>query len=122
MVIAQEHSRRDWYFDFDGDHFMKFYKALTNEMKKLGFALDLVRNQDSVIVIYSYSDLLNVVKISFPDAGHINQCVGHIIGKSQNLDILEDIRTAVRRVAFAPETIAPSSEFRKVCHNCGCGC
>jgi hypothetical protein len=35
---------------------------------------------------------------------------------------MEDISTAVRRVAFAPETIAPSGEFRKVCHNCGCGC
>jgi hypothetical protein len=28
----------------------------------------------------------------------------------------------VRRIAFAPETIAPADEFRKVCHNCGCGC
>ncbi len=91
-------------------------------MKKLGITLTLLRNRDSVIKINSYADLLNVVKISSPDDGHSNQCIGHIIGKSEHLDILEDITTAVRRVAFAPETIAPSSEFRKVCHNCGCGC
>jgi hypothetical protein len=81
-----------------------------------------VNNQDTVIEINSYADLLNVVKISSPQDGHSNQCIGHIIGKSGKLDIMEDINLAVRRVAFAPETIAPSGEFRKVCHNCGCGC
>jgi hypothetical protein len=91
-------------------------------MKKLGVSLSVVRNRDAVIAVNSYADLLNVVKISSPQDGHSNQCVGHIIGKSERLDIMEDIGTAVRRIAFAPETIAPSSEFRKVCHNCGCGC
>jgi hypothetical protein len=121
-VYEQEHIRKDWYFDFEGETFQNFCGVLAKEMKKLGIAFSLSRNGDAVIKVNSYADLLNAVKVSSPDEGHINQCIGHIIGKSENLDILEDIRTAVRRVAFAPETIAPSSEFRKVCHNCGCGC
>lgn len=88
----------------------------------MGVALEVAHNCDMVIKVNSYADLLNVIKVSSPDDGHINQCVGHIIGKSEHLEIMEDIRTAVSRIAFAPETIAPSSEFRKVCHNCGCGC
>lgn len=125
MVITiheQNHLRNDWYVDFDGHLFQDFLAGMTAEMKRLGVHLTVVRNRDAVIAINSYADLLNVVKISSPQDGHSNQCVGHIIGVSQHLDIMEDIGTAVRRVAFAPETIAPSSEFRKVCHNCGCGC
>lgn len=125
MVITindQKHLRNDWYFDFNGQGFQNFLKETVSEMKRLGVVLTVVHNREAVVSISSYADLLNVVKISSPRDGHSNQCVGHIIGKSQNLDILEDIGAAVRRVAFAPETIAPSSEFRKVCHNCGCGC
>lgn len=122
IVFEQNYVRKDWYYDFDGPGFQGYYDTLSKDMKKLGISLSLLRNRESVISINSYADLLNVVKISAPDNGHINQCIGHIIGKSENLDILEDIRIAVRRIAFAPETIAPSSEFRKVCHNCGCGC
>lgn len=125
MVITihdQKYLRNDWNFDFDGQPFLDFLTGLKKEMKRLGVLLTVVRNRDAVISINSYADLLNVLKISSPQDGHSNQCIGHIIGKSQGLDILEDINSAVRRVAFAPETIAPSSEFRKVCHNCGCGC
>ncbi|MEI6702778.1 MAG: hypothetical protein WCL71_04480 [Deltaproteobacteria bacterium] len=121
-VFEQKHVRKDWQYDFDGIAFQSYYDVLSRDMKKLGIALSLVRNREAVVVVNSYADLLNVVKLSSPEDGHSNQCIGHIIGKSEHLDILEDIRTAVRRVAFAPETIAPSSEFRKVCHNCGCGC
>ena len=121
-LSEQKHIRKEWYYDFDDAEFQRFYDVLSKEMKKLGIALALVRNSDAAVTVNSYSDLLNVAKVSSPDDGHLNQCIGHIIGKSENLDILEDIRTAVHRVAFAPETIAPSSEFRKVCHNCGCGC
>lgn len=125
MVITihdQKYLRNDWNFDFDGQPFEEFLAGMKAEMKRLGVILTVERNRDAVISINSYADLLNVLKISSPGDGHSNQCIGHIIGKSQRLDILEDINTAVRRVAFAPETIAPSSEFRKVCHNCGCGC
>lgn len=121
-VFDQDLARKDWCFDFDGEVFDRFSSRLTKDMKKLGIELTLVRNREVAIKINSYADLLNVVKISSPEDGHSNQCVGHIIGKSENLNILEDINAALRRVAFAPETIAPSGEFRKVCHNCGCGC
>lgn len=121
-ILDQKHLRDDWRFDFDGQPFRAFLAGMIKEMKRLGVILTVERNRDAVISINSYADLLNVVKISSPLDGHTNQCVGHVIGKSQRLDIMEDIRTAVRRVAFAPETVPPSSEFRKVCHNCGCGC
>ena len=121
-ILDQEHVRRDWWFDFDGEAFQRLFAGLTREMRKLGVGLELVRNREIAIRIASYADLLNVVKISSPDGGHSNQCVGHIIGQSEHLDIMEDISDAVRRIAFAPETIAPAGEFRKVCHNCGCGC
>jgi hypothetical protein len=121
-ILELEHIRRDWFFDFEGDSFKQFFHGLTREMRKLGIALEMVHNREAVIKVGSYADLLNAVKISSPDDGHVNQCVGHIIGKSEHLDIMEDIRAAIGRIAFAPETIAPSSEFRKVCHNCGCGC
>lgn len=125
MVITihdQKHLIQDWYFDFDGQPFQDFIAGTVTDMERLGVALTVLRNRDAVITISSYADLLNAVKISSPEDGHSNQCIGHIVGKSQRLDIMEDISRAVRRVAFAPETIAPSSEFRKVCHNCGCGC
>ncbi len=121
-ILDRKYLRNDWYFNFDGQPFQEFLAGLSREMKRLGVILTVVHNREAVISINSYADLLNVVKISSPEDGHSNQCIGHIIGKSQRLDIMEDISTAVRRVAFAPETVAPSSEFRKVCHNCGCGC
>ncbi|HEX9079961.1 MAG TPA: hypothetical protein VF795_10255 [Desulfuromonadaceae bacterium] len=121
-ILNQEHVRRDWRFDFDGEAFGRFFAGLTREMRRLGVELEQVRNREATIRITSYADLLNAVKVSSPSDGHGNQCVGHIIGKSEHLDIMEDIAAAVRRIAFAPETIAPASEFRRVCHNCGCGC
>src|SRR5512133_707289 len=120
-ILDQQHLKRDWLFDFDGAAFKQFMTGLTKEMKKLGVALTWVYNHDVVITIASYADLLNCVKISSDDSQG-NHCIGHVIGKSEHLDIMEDIGAAVRRVAFAPETIAPAGEFRKVCHNCGCGC
>jgi len=121
-VHDQNYLRNDWCIDFDGQPFQDFLAEVIAEMGRLGVDLTVVRNRDAVISVNSYADLLNVVKISSPEDGHSNQCVGHIIGKSRHLDIMEDLGAAIRRVAFAPETIAPSSEFRKVCHNCGCGC
>lgn len=121
-ILERNYARNDWNYDFEGSGFDSFFETLTMDMHKMGIDLELVRNRDAAITINSYADLLNVVKISSPDDGHSNHCIGHVIGKSPNLDIQEDIRIAVRRIAFAPETVAPSSEFRKVCHNCGCGC
>jgi hypothetical protein len=120
-IFDQQHVRKDWLFDFEGDLFRKFLAALARDMKKLGFALECVHNRDVTISINSYADLLNCVKVATDDSLG-NHCIGHIIGRSEHLDIMEDIDAAVRRIAFAPETVAPAGEFRKVCHNCGCGC
>jgi hypothetical protein len=120
-ILDQKHLREDWRFDFDGEGFRLFIAGLTREMRRLGFALSCVRNHDVSISINSYADLLNCVRVSSDDSQGTH-CIGHIIGKSEHLDIIEDIGSAIRRIAFAPETIAPAGEFRKVCHNCGCGC
>lgn len=120
-ILDQQHLKGNWKFDFDGEVFQKFIAGLTREMKKLGIALTYVRNHDIVITINSYADLLNCVKISSEESLG-NHCIGHVLGKSEHLDIMEDIGSAIKRVAFAPETVAPAGEFRKVCHNCGCGC
>ena len=120
-IFAQQHLRREWLFDFDGEPFRNFIAGMTREMRKMGIALSCVHNRDVTIPINSYADLLNCVKVASDDSQG-NHCIGHIIGKSEHLDIMEDIGAAIRRIAFAPETIAPAGEFRKVCHNCGCGC
>ena len=120
-ILGQRHLRGDWRFDFDGEPFWRFIAGMTGEMRKLGIALSCVHNHDVVISINSYADLLNCVRVSSDDSQGTH-CIGHIIGKSEHLDIVEDIDSAIRRIAFAPETIAPAGEFRKVCHNCGCGC
>ena len=91
-------------------------------MRRLGVAFSTDRNPGFVVTVNSYADLLNAVRISSPSDGIASRCVGHLIGKSERLDLLEDIRRAVNRVAFAPETIPPDEHNRKVCHNCGCGC
>ena len=120
-ILGQEHLRGDWQFDFEGAPFRRFIAGLAREMRRLGFALSCVHNRDVTIPVNSYADLLNCVKLSSEDS-QWSHCIGHIIGKSEHLDIVEDIGSALRRIAFAPETIAPAGEFRKVCHNCGCGC
>lgn len=121
-ILDQIHQRKDWFYDFDGSAFSAAINTLTAELSALGIALDIRRNREVVITVNSYADLLNCIRVSSPLDNHHNQCVGHIIGKSEHLDIVEDITRAVRRIAFAPETIAPDAAFRKVCHNCGCGC
>lgn len=121
-IYNQNHLRRDWYFDFSGPGFISFLESLAEEMAQFGIDFSWRANPDHSVQIKSYGDLLNAVRLTSPADGVTSRCVGHIIGKSQNLDLMEDLRRAVNRVAFAPETIPPDDENRKVCHNCGCGC
>ncbi len=120
--FRQNHLRPDWKVDLNSDKFHSFFVELIAELAGLGVEIGHVDNDSLTIDVKSYADLLNSVRISSPSDGIISQCVGHIIGKSDNLDLIEDIRRAVKRVAFAPETIPPEDHNRKVCHNCGCGC
>ncbi|HZV82119.1 MAG TPA: hypothetical protein VFF53_08135 [Geobacteraceae bacterium] len=121
-IYAQNHLRPDWRVDLSGDDFQHFIECLEKELLGFGIHLASCRNDEICIDVNSYADLLNVVRVSSPSDGFANKCVGHILGKSQNLNLYEDIKRAVNRVAFAPETVPPDDHNRKVCHNCGCGC
>ena len=121
-VYAQHHLRPDWQMELSGSAFTQFSQELAGELASYGIVLSVARNEGITIDVNSYADLLNAVRISSPADGLANKCVGHVIGKSPNLNIHEDIRRAVTRVAFAPETVPPDDHNRKVCHNCGCGC
>ena len=118
----QNHLRQDWNVDLCSPNFELFLIELTDDLSRFGIDLVRLDNDEISIDINSYADLLNSVRISSPHDGFTNLCVGHIIDKSPNLDLMEDIKRAVNRIAFAPETVPPEDHNRKVCHNCGCGC
>jgi len=121
-VCQQNHLRDNWKVDLDGDGFKEFILALSGELAGFGVEIEQLNNVALTVNVDSYADLLNAVRITSPADSFTNKCIGHIIGQSQHLDLFEDIRRAVNRVAFAPETIQPDDHNRKVCHNCGCGC
>ena len=118
----QNHVRPDWRVDLASSVFELFFIELADDLAKFGVDLARVVDDETVIDIHGYADVLNAVRISSPSDGFSTICIGHIVGKSPHLDLLEDIKRGVNRVAFAPETIAPESHNRQVCHNCGCGC
>jgi hypothetical protein len=121
-VFRQNHVRPDWKVRLSGAAFDRFCDGLAAGLAPFGIEFAVVRNRDVTIDVDSYADLLNAVRVSSPAEGCSNRCVGHIIGKSPNLDLFEDIRSAVERIAFAPETVPPDDFQARVCHNCGCGC
>ena len=121
-ICRQNHVRDNWRVDLEGESFSGFMRDLTGELAGFGVEIENCHNDAITVNVNSYADLLNAVRISSPVDGFTNKCIGHIIGQSQNLDLFEDIRRAVNRVAFAPETVQPDDSNRKVCHNCGCGC
>lgn len=119
---GRNQSRPEWEGPLSGVTFDLFFAELAQELERFGIALERGAPCAEAIEVKSYADLLNSVRIASPSDGISNVCVGHVIGKSPHLDPLEDIRRAVNRIAFAPETVPPDDENRKVCHNCGCGC
>lgn len=98
-----------------------FMTEMTAELQKFGIRLRQIE-EELVCEIKGYGDLLNSMRLSCPSAGVGSYCLGHIIGASNNLDIVEDLRRGINRVAFAPETVEPAGSDKVVCHNCGCGC
>ena len=119
---GRRQSRPEWEQALSGDSFELFFAELARELGAFGVLLERLDDTARVIEVKSYADLLNAVRIASPSDGISNVCVGHVIGKSEHLDPQQDIRRAVNRIAFAPETVPPDDENRKVCHNCGCGC
>ena len=122
VFYRQNHLRPDWEVDLTAPEYRQFFSEITEELRRCGVVLSLTENPEFTIDINSYADLLNAVRITSPDEGFTNVCLGHVIGKSPHLNLAEDIRRAVNRIAFAPETVPPEDHNRKVCHNCGCGC
>lgn len=121
-VCNQNYIRDNWKVDLASEYFSVFVQELRIELAGFGIEVESIYNDAMTVNVDSYADLLNAVRITSAVDGFVNKCVGHIMGQSQNLNLFEDIRRAVNRVAFAPETIQPDDHNRKVCHNCGCGC
>ncbi|MBE0598745.1 MAG: hypothetical protein IH614_15935 [Desulfuromonadales bacterium] len=114
--------RSDWRYEVDESRLEELFRTLGEELGQFGIDLRRQHDPGTTLEVKGYADLLNCVRLRSP-ADHIgNLCLGHVIGSSPNLDLLEDIRRGINRVAFAPETIAPEDDHRRVCHNCGCGC
>ena len=118
----QNHIRPDWKVDLSHFRFKLFFIELADDLGRFGISLARRDDDSHTIDVKSYAEVLNAVRISSPADGFTNVCVGHVIGASPNRDLMEDIKRAVNRVAFAPETVPPDDHNRRVCHNCGCGC
>lgn len=99
----------------------EFLSEITVELERFGIDLRCIE-EEFTSEIKGYGDLLNSIRICYPSAGVGSYCLGHIIGTSKNLNIVEDLRRGINRVAFAPETVEPSGSDKVTCHNCGCGC
>ena len=95
---------------------------LARELSGYDIQLNYCDDDAVTLDINGYGDLLNAVRLRSPQDNIFNLCLGHIIGKSAHLDIVEDVRRGINRVAFAPETVEPEGSAKIVCHNCGCGC
>jgi hypothetical protein len=100
----------------------KFIDEISKKYKKYGVLVSYKDEPDNILEVKGYADLLNTVRLRTNDGMLGNPCLGHVIGQSQNCNLLEDIQRGISRVAFAPETIEPDGSSKKVCHNCGCGC
>ncbi|WP_305046283.1 hypothetical protein [Geoalkalibacter sp.] len=115
-------TREEWRKAFDEQQLDSLFVRLAQDLAPLGIRLRRVEDAGVTLDIKGYGDLLNSVRIRCPQHGVGNTCLGHIIGRSANLNLLEDIERGINRVAFAPETVEPEGSDKIVCHNCGCGC
>lgn len=114
--------RDDWRSDFDRVTIDPWVSSLQSEYAAFGIDIRGLWQEEILLDVHGYADLLNCVRLSSVQDGIGNLCLGHIIGKSAHCNLEEDIRRGVSRVAFAPEMIEPEGENKRVCHNCGCGC
>lgn len=123
IVFYQRHYQADkWRQLVEQTDLDALFSDLAEELRPLGFRVSRIENADMSMTITGYGDLLNSIRLRCPAHGIGNMCLGHVIGASKNLDLIEDIRRGINRVAFAPETVEPEGSDKIVCHNCGCGC
>lgn len=122
VLYGHQFTSRKWSHDVNSEAIGGFVKTLHNELNPLGITVSYIKDLDTVLEVKGYADLLNTIRLRSPKDHISNLCLGHILGQSENCDLLEDIRRGVSRVAFAPEMIEPEGSHKVVCHNCGCGC
>lgn len=122
VFYRREYCDEKWQRLFDKTDLEALFSELVPELKRFDFQLSRADDPALQMKIKGYGDLLNSIRLRAPAQGIGNMCLGHVIGTSKNLDLAEDIRRGVNRVAFAPETIEPEGSDKIVCHNCGCGC
>lgn len=114
--------REDWRIDFDRASIEAWVSKLQSEYLPFQTTITALWQEEVILEVGGYADLLNCVRLKSLTDNINNLCLGHIIGKSANCNLEEDIRRGVSRVVFAPEMVEPEGENKKVCHNCGCGC
>ena len=122
VVYNRNFLRPDWRQDLDVAAIEQLAIDLNDEFRQFDWQIRFLRDEEQAVDVRGYGDLLNAVRLRATGSSHSNPCLGHVIGSSAACDPLADIRRGINRIVFAPETIEPESAFKKVCHNCGCGC
>ena len=113
---------KEWRYDVDPEQIAALTGELDAEYASIGVNVRFDGEIDHTVEVRGYGDLLNSIRLRSSEAGVGNPCLGHVIGESKECNFLDDIKRGVSRIAFAPEMIEPDGAFKKVCHNCGCGC
>ena len=122
VVYNRNFLRPDWRQDLDVVAIERLAVELNIEFRQFGWQVCFLRDSAHSVDVKGYGDLLNAVRLRATGSSHSNPCLGHVIGASASCDPLIDIKRGINRLVFAPETIEPESAYKKVCHNCGCGC
>jgi hypothetical protein len=94
--------REDWSYPFDLEQLEAEAERLDSQMGALGVKVQFVHDPERRIEANGYGDILNAIRIRSNSPGLGNLCLGHVIGSSENLDLIEDVGRGVRRIAFAP--------------------
>ncbi len=122
VVYNRNFLRPDWRQDLDVIAIERLAVELNIEFQQFGWQVNFLHDSSYSVDVSGYGDLLNAVRLRATGSSHGNPCLGHVIGASTSCDPLADIKRGINRLVFAPETIEPESTYKKVCHNCGCGC
>ncbi len=111
----------EWQYADPTTGLTKMLTEMKEELCRFGIQLRCIE-EEFVSEIRGYQDLLNSMRVAYPAARIGSLPLGRVIGVSKSLDIVEDLRRGINRVAFAPETVEPSEGDKIACHDCGCGC
>jgi hypothetical protein len=102
--------------------FKLFFIELAEDLSRFGIRLSRHDEMGRTVDIRSHADLLSAVRLSSAADGIFDLCLGQIIERSPNCDLLEDLKRGVNRVAFAASSLPLALEHRNACLDCGGGC